>query len=75
MADFRPFPLNFTAPGWSLQVTLETAEPNMTIGNQYQVFGAAVDNAAQPPKPYALVWDDNGHFKLVEFAKLHRPTP
>ena len=72
MADFRAFPITAEGPGSALRVTLEQAEPNMTVGNDYFILGAAVDNASQPPKPFALVFDDNGHFRLVEFAKLKR---
>ncbi len=71
MPDYQPFPIYSPGPGASMLVTLETAEPNMTVGQVYQLWGAAIDNAATPnPKPYALVADDKRHFKLVEFAKL-----
>ena len=71
MPDFRGIPLNY-AGRYTIQVALETTEPNMTIGNIYEVFAVAVDNAATPPHPYALVFDDNNHFKLVDLSKVRR---
>lgn len=69
------------APEWTtsygLSVILEAAEPNMTVGHEYTILGLAVDNAATPPKPYGITFDDNDHFKLVELGKLklNRPPP
>lgn len=78
MPDFRGIPMWPVPPDWTtnygIRVVLEAAEPNMTVGNEYQLFGIAVDNAAAPPKPYGMSFDDNDHFKLVELAKLKRAT-
>lgn len=76
MPDFRGIPLVPTGPGGSIMVTLELAEPNMTVGNSYEVLGMVIDNAptSGPPRPSAIVFADDGHFKLVEFAKL-KGTP
>jgi hypothetical protein len=78
MTDIRGIPMFPLPPEWTtnygLKVILEQPEPNMTVGNEYQILGLAVDNTPQPPKPYGMTFDDNLHFKIVELAKVKRST-
>jgi hypothetical protein len=76
MADIRSISL---VPGWQgsnsrIVMELEATEPNMTIGNQYELVALLVDSQPVPPKPFALMLDDTGHFRLVDLGKVRRPT-
>jgi hypothetical protein len=73
--DFRGLPFNYAGPVYSISVELELAEPNMTVGNHYEVWGIVVDNAATPAKAYAITVDDNQHFKFIDLSKVRRVVP
>jgi hypothetical protein len=74
MPDHRGIP-PFVAGGpvFLTPLELETAEPNMTVGNQYELVALLVDSQPVPPKPFALMLDDTGHFRLVDLGKVRRP--
>jgi hypothetical protein len=75
MPDFRGIPFNYAGPTYAIPVELTVAEPNMTVGNLYELWGIVVDNAATPVRPYGLVVDDTQHFKLCDLGKLIRVQP
>lgn len=74
MTDIRGIPMFPLPPEWTtnygLRVELEQPQANMTVGKEYALFGLAVDNAAQPPKPFGMTFDDTGHFTVVDLAKV-----
>jgi hypothetical protein len=65
-------------PVYLTPLTLETTEPNMTVGQQYDLWGLIIDDAPTgggPPKPQALVVGDDRHFKLCDLGKLRLEPP
>jgi hypothetical protein len=70
--DIRAVPIIYPGIQFSINVELEQPEPNMTVGDQYIVVGMVVDSAVTPPKPYAITFDDDQHFKFVDLAKVKR---
>jgi hypothetical protein len=78
MPDLRGIP-PFVAGGpvFLTPLELEQAEPNMTVGNLYELWGLIVDSPATGGVTlYALVVGDDRHFKHVPLAKLRlRPPP
>jgi hypothetical protein len=78
MPDHRGIP-PFLAGGpvYLTPLELETAEPNMTVGNLYELWGLIVDDAPTSgnPRPFALVVGDDRHFKLCDLAKLRLLPP
>lgn len=80
MADMRAISLAPPAAPWQgteagILMQLETAEPNFTVGNKYDVLSLVVDCQPTTPKPYAVMFDDDGHLKIVDLGKLRRPPP
>jgi hypothetical protein len=76
MADLRAITLAPPGAPWGpntvIEMTLETVEPGFTVGTSYGVLSLVVDCAPTPPKPFAVMFDDTGHLKLVDLGKLAR---
>ena len=72
--DLRGIPFNPTGPASSLMMRLSDPQAGFTVGNIYEVVALVVDSdAALPqPKPYAVTFNDNGRFAVVDTAKLTR---
>jgi hypothetical protein len=68
--DPRGIPL--TGDWLQPSIILEQDTPNFTVGFAYPMYGLIVDAALDPPKPYVITVDDNGHFKILDIAKVRR---
>jgi hypothetical protein len=72
--DIRGIPLNNSVSFLQPAIVLEQAQTGFTIGNAYNIYALIVDSDSvlPQPKPYILTIDDDGHFRILDMAKVRR---